>query len=135
MVEPRRIEGFAHTAVLPEALDERHQLGRPQEIEAAVVVVVGERAERFRPQRHTFVQPVGTIRVKSHWLVDPAHSVYGNLLHQQFLLDEFGGVGCTGGFVRCCWGNCGIGWCWVVDGFHEVSLVPLADAAAMVRQL
>ena len=96
--------------MLAKARYERHKLGRPQEIQASVAVVVGERTERFWSKSHAFMQAVATIRVKLHGLVDPAHAVDRDFLHEQLLFDEFAvDVGLGFGSGRCC----------CVEGLHR----------------
>ena len=56
------------------------------------------------------MQAVAAIRVKLHGLVDPAHAVDRDFLHEQFLFDEFAvDVGLGFGFGRCC----------CVEGLHR----------------
>ena len=68
-----------------------------QEHQPAVAVVVGERAERLRAQRHLRVEPQPSLEHRS---VHAAHAVDGDLLDEELLLDHgVALVGLVGGLA------------------------------------
>ena len=143
LVETRRIEGLSHAGVLAEVLDEHHQFGSSQKVEdvgsrsgrrghrtaraAAPRVHAGGSERPRRTQRRRISAASNSAASNSTGSVNPAHAVYGNLLYQQFLL---GRTRRYRSFLSAAvGGNCGIGWCWAVEGFHGVSLGPRAGPA------
>ena len=78
--------------MLAERAHDAHHVGVLEEDQPAVAVVVGERAERLRPQRHLRVElerPSSSSAIVSS--VDAAHAVDRDLLDEELLLDEIGG--------------------------------------------